>query len=164
MQEADIDAVIGLQMACYSGEFHEPKSSFAAKLRAAPDSCWVAAGPEGLLAYLVCLPIEGDALPALHAPQWHKAHHPDWLYVHDLAIHPQARGTGLASAMLQLAAAAARSQKLATMGLIAVQGSVPFWRRHRFEPATTPIAPGMVSKLASFGEGAVFMLRHSIDS
>lgn len=164
MQEADLDAVIGLQMACYDREFHEPKSSFASKLFAAPDSCWVAAGPQGLLAYLVCLPIEGDGLPALHAPQWRKPLHPDWLYVHDLAIHPQARGTGLASAMLQQATALARDQHLATMGLIAVQGSVPFWHRHGFEPARTPIAQGMAAKLASFGEGAVFMLRHSIDS
>ncbi|MBI2731813.1 MAG: GNAT family N-acetyltransferase [Aquabacterium sp.] len=164
MQEDDLDAVIELQKVCYSAEFHEPKSSFASKLRAAPDSCWVAAGPDRLLAYLVCLPIEGDALPALHAPDWCKPHQPDWLYLHDLAIHPDARGTGLARAMLHQATTAAHSQGLSTMGLIAVQGSVPFWSRHGFAPATAPVAQLMAKKLDSFGEDAVFMLRQGIAS
>lgn len=164
MQEADLDSVIGLQTVCYRSEFHESKSSFASKLFAAPDSCWVAPGPTGLLAYLARLPIEWGALPSLHSLQWHRPHRPDWLFIHDLAIHPQARGTGLASAMLQQATAAARIQNLSTMSLIAVQGWVPFWRRHGFEPATAPTVQGLAAKLASFGEGAVFMLRHSIDS
>lgn len=161
MLEGDLDAVISLQTTCYGAEFHEPKASFASKLRSAPESCWVMPGPSGLLAYLVCLPIKGDQLPALHSPDWHSAPDPDWLYLHDLAIHPDARGAGLAKLMLLRATELARTRGLASMGLIAVQGSVPFWRRHGFEPAVGQISE---AKLASFGEGATFMLRRNITS
>lgn len=162
MLEGDLDAVIHLQSTCYSSEFHEPKAAFASKLMAAPDSCWVMPGPRGLLAYLVCLPIEGDQLPALHAPDWRKPCNPDWLYLHDLAIHPDARGMGLANSMLFRANELAQTRKLASMGLIAVQDSVPFWRRHGFEPVTGAAAQISVDKLASFGKEATFMLRRTI--
>lgn len=162
MLEGDLDAVIRLQSTCYSREFHEPKVAFASKLKAAPDSCWVIHGPDGLLAYLVCLPIEGDQLPALHAPDWRKPANPDWLYLHDLAIHPDARGMGLASLMLSRATELAQTRKLASMGLIAVQDSVPFWRRYGFEPVTCATIHISEEKLASFGKEATFMLRRSI--
>lgn len=162
MQEGDLDAVIRLQSTCYSNEFHEPKAAFASKLKAAPDSCWVMHGPGGLQAYLVCLPIAGSQLPALHAPDWHKPANPDWLYLHDLAIHPDARGMGLASLMLSKANELAESRRLASMGLIAVQDSVPFWRRYGFEPVTGAAAQISEGKLASFGKEATFMLRRTI--
>lgn len=161
MQEEDLDAVIHLQSTCYSREFHEPKAAFASKLAAA-DSCWVVQGPCGLLAYLVCLPIEGDQLPALHAPDWRQSDNPDWLYLHDLAIHPDARGGGVAQAMLLRANDLAKSRKLATVGLIAVQDSAPFWRRHGFEPASGAASQISAAKLASFGKDATFMLRRNI--
>lgn len=164
MLEGDLDAVISLQTTCYGLEFNEPKASFASKLLAAPESCWVMPGPSGLLAYLVCLPIEGDRLPALHSPDWTRPADPNWLYLHDLAIHPDARGTGLASLMLQRATELAQALALASMGLVAVQGSVPFWRRHGFEPVGGSANQISEAKLASFGDGATFMLRRTITS
>lgn len=164
MLEGDLDAVISLQTTCYGPEFHEPKASFASKLLAAPDSCWVLQGPSGLLAYLVCLPIERDRLPALHSPDWRSSPAPDWLYLHDLAIHPDARGAGLAKLMLLRATELAQTLGLPSMGLIAVQGSVPFWGRHGFEPILDKGSQISEAKLASFGEGATFMLRRTITS
>lgn len=164
MLKGDLDAVISLQTTCYGPGFHEPKASFASKLQAAPESCWVMPGPSGLRAYLVCLPIEGDRLPALHSPDWRRPPAPDWLYLHDLAIHPDARGGGLAKLMLQRATELAQTLGLTSMGLIAVQGSVPFWRRHGFEPVAGKASQISEAKLASFGEGATFMLRRTIGS
>lgn len=164
MLEGDLDAVIKLQTTCYGLEFHEPKASFASKLLAAPESCWVVPGPSGLLAYLVCLPIDGDRLPVLHSPDWIRSDNPDWLYLHDLAIHPDARGAGLAGLMLQKATELAQAHGLRAMGLIAVQGSVPFWRRHGFEPVVGTAHQISEAKLASFGDGATFMLRRTTTS
>lgn len=158
MREHDLPAVISLQSQCYRPEFHEPEAAFASKLRAAPESCWVQEGPEGLQAYMVCLPMEGGTLPALHAPDWHRPPNPDWLYLHDLAIHPAMRAQGLAGLMVGRANELALQQKMAFVGLIAVQGSQPFWARHGFDSGAKAswVPP---EKLASFGEGATFMLR-----
>lgn len=159
MREHDLDAVLNLQSACYGSEFREPKNAFAAKLRGAPESCWVCDVPEGLLAYLVCLPVKGAQLPALHAPLWHTSANPEWLYLHDLAIHPSARGQGVATRMLKGAHEFALRQNLAWVGLIAVQGSVPFWRQHGFECEEHGAPRVSADKLATFGQGATFMLR-----
>lgn len=159
MQTSDLDAVISLQSTCYAPQFHEPKQAFAAKLNAAPASAWVIDGPSDLWAYLVCLPIDGDELPALHATEWHPPPHPQWLYLHDLAIHPDARGAGLAGVLLSKAHELAFSQGWLAVGLIAVQDSVAFWRKQGFEPAELPSPLIRAEKLASFGKEATFMLR-----
>lgn len=159
MHTSDLDAVISLQSTCYAHQFREPKQAFAAKLNAVPASAWVVDGPSGLWAYLVCLPIEGDQLPALHATEWHTPPSPQWLYLHDLAIHPDARGAGLAGVLLSKAHELAFSQGWQALGLIAVQDSHAFWRKQGFEPAELPSPLIHADKLASFGKEATFMLR-----
>ena len=159
MQTNDLDAVIALQSTCYATPFHEPKQAFAAKLNAVPASAWVVDGPSGLWAYLVCLPIAGDQLPALHATEWHPPPSPQWLYLHDLAIHPDARGAGLAGVLLSKADELAFSQGWQALGLIAVQDSLAFWRKQGFAPTELPSPLIHADKLASFGKEATFMLR-----
>lgn len=159
MRQDDLDAVISLQSTCYSAQFHEPRQAFAAKLHASPACAWVLDGPNGLLAYLVCLPIEGDQLPALHATECYPSPTPQWLYLHDLAIHPDARGQGLADLMLDQARALALREAWEALGLIAVQDSVNFWRRQGFETVAMPSRYIATDKLLSFGKEATFMLQ-----
>lgn len=158
MTRADLAAVIAIQHQCYTGAFHEPISAFEAKLSASPDSCWVGVNQGRIDAYLVCLPVAHDQVPALHAPHFERPAAPDWLYVHDLAVGPQGRGTGLAGALLAQALAWASSVGLQSAGLIAVQDAAAFWSRHGFQLAETdPRVPP--AKLASFGADARFMTR-----
>lgn len=158
MQASDLDAVLDLQQRCYAPAFHEPREAFASKLLASPRSCWVMPGPSGLHAYLVSLPIEGDQLPKLHAGAWHHPAHPDWLYVHDMAVAPAARGSGASGLLMQQAYAFARALILPDIGLIAVQDSSPYWARQGFVlvNSSARLTP---DKLASFGTHAVFMQR-----
>lgn len=158
MAPGDLAAVLSLQQQCYAHAFHEPHASFAAKLEASPQSCWVARGATGLLAYLVCLPVEGNGLPALHAGHWRRPDHPDWLYLHDLAIAPEARGSGISRALVGQACAWARAMSLPHLGLIAVQGSEPYWRKLGFA-AIWPTPRVNADKLASFGPNAQYMQR-----
>ncbi len=158
MQAHDLPAVLALQARCYAPEFHEPHDAFASKLQASPRSCWVLAGRDGLLAYLVSLPIEGDQLPKLHARTCPYPARPDWLYVHDMAVAPEARGSGASTLLLGEAFGLARSLALPQAGLIAVQGSLPYWVKQGFRPV---VADSRVErdKLASFGADARFMVR-----
>lgn len=158
MQAHDLPAVLALQARCYAPEFHEPHDAFASKLRASPNSCWVVSDDDGLQAYLVCLPIEGDALPRLHASTWQHPAQPDWLYLHDMAVAIESRGGGASKLLLAEAFAFARALALPRAGLIAVQGTAPYWVKQGFSlvAAGNQVAP---DKLASFGEDARFMQR-----
>jgi len=158
MVAADLPAVLDLQSRCYVAAFHEPLQAFESKQLAAPAHCWVLPAPDAshLLAYLVCLPVAQGQWPALHATQWVKPSHADWLYVHDMAVAPQARGTGAARRLLACAGEAARQSGLTAMALVAVQDSVAFWSKLGFQEATAAVDPG---KLVSYGHTACFMLQ-----
>lgn len=78
--------------------------------------------------------------------------HPDTYYIHDVAILPQARGAGHAARLLPLLLARAAAERLPTLSLVAVSGSVPFWARHGFT-LQTPIL------LAGYGPEARLMVR-----
>jgi GNAT superfamily N-acetyltransferase len=160
MVPGDIEQVMAIQHACYASAFHEPAQAFTSKLRASPLSCWVLSISAQVRGYLVCLPIEGDQLPPLHAKQWSAPARANWLYLHDMAIAPDARGAGAARQLLDLAIDFARSHQLADIGLIAVQDSQPYWSKRGFVPAL-PGERVSSTKLATFGPHALFMQRQT---
>jgi ribosomal protein S18 acetylase RimI-like enzyme len=97
MDVSDLERVLQIQKACYDAAFHEPRSAFLSKLVASPHTCWVARLSTQTDAYLVCLPIDQDNMPTLHASAWRPAVQPTLLYLHDLAIDPALRGPGFAT-------------------------------------------------------------------
>lgn len=164
MTPADLDAVLALQQRCYGVGFLERREAFAAKLAATEglDCCWMACRPAAdggePLAYAVSLPVCDATLPVLDAPRCERSASPTLLYVHDMAVAPQARSLGLAARLLSRLGERARALGLARLGLVAVQGSVPYWQRQGFaEPAE--LSTGLSAKLASFGAEARFLVR-----
>lgn len=161
MTPVDLDAVLALQQRCYGVDFLERREAFAAKL-AVTDGlgcCWLARRDDGEpLAYAVSLPVCEATLPALDAPHCERPASPTLLYLHDMAVAPEARSLGLASRLLARLADSARVLGLTQMALVAVQGSVPYWQRQGFaEPAA--LAPPLQAKLASFGADARFLVQ-----
>ncbi|HEY0956088.1 MAG TPA: GNAT family N-acetyltransferase [Roseateles sp.] len=160
MTPADLDAVLALQKRCYGVGFLERREAFAAKL-AVTDGlgcCWLARRDDDgePLAYAVSLPVCEATLPALDAPHCERPASPTLLYLHDMAVAPEARSLGLAARLLARLADSARTLGLREMGLVAVQGSVPYWQRQGFaEPAA--LSDAVRSKLASFGADARFL-------
>lgn len=162
MTLTDLPGVLAVQQRCYAPAFHEPAVAFASKLSGSPGTCWVATRAPGtsveadVQAYLVCLPVDADSLPALHAPRWHPPASAQALYLHDLAVSPAAQGQALAPRLVAQAREQAREMGLSQMVLVAVQGSEGFWQRQGF--AERPLPEGTpADKLASFGAGARFM-------
>lgn len=153
---ADLRGVLALQAACYGEGYLEPLAAFAAKLAASPRTCWLAERAGLPLAYLFALPVDEASFPALHATACQAPAQPRWLYLHDMAVSPEARGAGLATTLLGLARTEALRQGLGELALIAVQGSVPYWARQGFA-LTEPPTEALRLKLASFGEDARFM-------
>ena len=160
MTPADLDAVLALQQRCYGVSFLEGREAFAAKLAvtAGLDCCWMARRAAEPLAYAVSLPVCEATLPALDAPHCERSAAPTLLYLHDMAVSPQARSLGLAGLLLAQLQQRAQALGLAHLGLVAVQGSVPYWQRQGFaEPAG--LSPKLAAKLASFGPEARFLCR-----
>jgi ribosomal protein S18 acetylase RimI-like enzyme len=160
LRAADVEAVLALQAQCYAAHFLESAQAFVAKLEAAAPHacCWMAWRGAEPLAYLVSLPVCADSLPALDAPLVSLPAVPRLLYLHDLAVAPAARSLGLGGRLLARVLESAGALGLARLGLVAVQGSVPYWQRQGFaEPAA--LAPALAEKLASFGAEARWMER-----
>ncbi len=156
----DLAAVHRLQALCYPPGYQEPAAAFAAKLQASPRSLWGADHPVlagDLMAYLICLPVCGLRWPGLHATTQPPAQGADALYVHDLSLHPDGRGQGLAQALVRHATAWARGQGLQRLLLMAVQGSQPYWRQQGFTPIPPAVLTQHGAELGSFGEQATAM-------
>lgn len=155
MQPSDLTAVLAVQALCYHGDLPESAASLGAKLSAAPDSCFVALQQGELRGYLFSLPWRLGSLPAHDAPACVLPVDADCCYLHDLAVHPEARGSGAAAALL--ARFLARAQALEQACLVAVQDSSAYWARQGFAVVTE--AALRPASLASYGEAAVYMRR-----
>jgi len=160
MAPADLPAVLALQAQCYGPEFLESAQAFEAKLRAAAalGTCWLASRAGQPLAYAVSLPLCPETLPALDAPQCALPAEPQLLYLHDMAVAPAGRAMGVARRLLALLEARAQALGLGRMGLVAVQGSLPYWQRHGFAPLQQ-LPAALQRKLASFGQQARYLER-----
>lgn len=160
LRAADVQAVLDLQSQCYEARFLESAAAFEAKLRAAEPwhSCWMAWQGGVPLAYLVALPADLESLPALDAPSVELPAAPSLLYLHDLAVAPAGRSLGLGRRLVQQIERRAADLGLARLGLVAVQGSVPYWQRQGFA-ARAALPAALARKLSSFGAEARFMER-----
>ena len=81
---------------------------------------------------------------------------PGTYYLHDIALLPGVRGLGYGDAIVRWLIREAKDAGLATMSLVAVNGTVPFWTRHGFSELRTAEVERV---LASYGAEAAFMVR-----
>jgi ribosomal protein S18 acetylase RimI-like enzyme len=155
-RRSDLDAILRIQARCYTAIVPESPGSMGAKLTAAPDSCFVAGRADGTpIAYLLALPWRFDDPPHLNAQACQVPADPDTLYLHDLAVAPEARGSGAADALVGAFMAALAASRLGRASLIAIQGSAGWWARHGFEPVAA--TPALSKRLAGYGPDARYM-------
>ena len=154
MTAADLPAVGAL-----AGRIHpaypEDDAVFAERLRLYPDGCRVLVHGDDIAAYVVSHSWHGEP-PALNTLLGVLPAMPSTFYIHDLALAPDARGTGAASEIVSWLAAHAREIGTPSLSLIAVNSSADFWRRHGFEARRDP---ALDRKLRSYGVEAQFMTR-----
>ena len=153
MAEADLDAVLAVQAACYPPAMQEAADVVRGRLCASADTVLVARDADGICAYLFAYPSRlgkvtplggGFALPL----------EPDTLYLHDLAVAPRAAGQGLARRLVARLLSHAAVRGLAHSALVSVQDSRRFW-----ESAGYARAPGDADALATYPPDALYMAR-----
>lgn len=155
MRAADLPAVMAIQAQAYPPAMNEAESVFAQRLQVSPDYCWVAEDRKGLAGYLFCYRSQHGKITALGAG-FTPSETGDCLYLHDLAIARQARGSGVAGQLIKQALAAGQSMKLRHAALVSVQGAQPFWAKHGFRPAAVD-DPKQAKNLSSYPPPASYM-------
>jgi ribosomal protein S18 acetylase RimI-like enzyme len=154
MKAADLAAVLSIQSCCYDESKLESGQSFRAKLEVSPATCFIALVAETPAGYLVAVPAEAGNPPLLNCSNYSIPSSANALYLHDLAVHPEARGIGIADALIDAYFQTLKQSKFQIACLTAVNNSSKFWERYGFR--VYPI-DARAEKISTYGTGAQYM-------
>lgn len=151
---SDLDGMLAVQARVHT-LVQERREVFADKLSLFPEGCLVLADADGRCqGYGLTHPwLLGEA-PPLDALLDGVPEGADCLFIHDVALLPEARGQGAARAYVDHVARAARRRARPALALVSVYGTVPVWTRCGF---TVTDAPGLAATLAGYGPTARYM-------
>jgi GNAT superfamily N-acetyltransferase len=162
MAPSDLDAVMAVAAVVHAG-FFERREVFAERLALYPQGCWMAQEEGGAVGgYAVMHPARLGLPPALDSLLLQIDPAADCLYLHDVALLPQARGAGLGRALMQLLSGLMRGERRAYAALVAVHGSAPYWRACGFD-AFAGASAALREKLASYDAQAIYMVKPQQD-
>ena len=132
ISEKSWDGILKIQEEAYTELPPEDVSILKSKWLASPDTCFIYSNNENkILAYLLSHPWGSDSPPKLNekAPVNYDTSN---LYLHDLALSNEARGRGIAKALVENLINNAKAQGFTKILLVAVQGSSSFWGKYGF--------------------------------
>lgn len=153
---SDLDGMLAVQARVHT-LLQERREVFADKLRLFGEGCLVLADADGrCLGYGLSHPWRLGGAPPLDALIGSPPAGADCLFIHDVALLPDARGGGAGRAYVGHAERAARRHGLAALALVSVYGTVPIWGRCGFTPDD---APGTAPTLVAYGDTARYMVR-----
>ncbi len=155
MTAADLPAVLAVAGVVHPA-YPEDEAVFVERLRLFPDGCLVLAGPDGLLGYVVSHPWRLGQPPALNSLLGGIPIDATSYYIHDLALRPEARGSGAAGRIIDRLVALARGESLASISLVAVNASLGFWEHHGFRVVHDA---ALAEKLGSYDDAACYLGR-----
>lgn len=137
MIETDLPAVNTIAAEVHPAFFERPEV-LAEKLALYPAGCFVLERGSGPSGYLLSHPWPAKSFPPLDELVGSLPVESDSYYIHDLALRQQARGVGAAIEVLDQLRRSVQEAQFASMHLVAVNSSQPFWRRHGFSPMDLP--------------------------
>ena len=156
MTPDDLDGVVQVARIAFPDHF-EDRACFENRLALYPRGCFVLTEAEGpARGYLIAYPWKADSAPPLNTVIEGLPGEPALIYLHDLALHPEARGGGVTGAIVERLAEQAAEDGWPAVALVAVNDAVGFWSRHGFVEHP---AEAMTAKLASYGADARYMVR-----
>ncbi|MFT4275395.1 MAG: GNAT family N-acetyltransferase [Rhodopseudomonas sp.] len=154
MTPADLAAVNAIAAVVHAA-YPEDATVFAERLALHPGGCFVLDTAHGLGGYLISHPWHLSQPPALNALLGSVPQPASTYYLHDVALLPEARGGGAASAVIrELVRHAAGIADNIT--LVALSGTVQFWQRQGFARLADP---ALDAKLKSYDAEACYMQR-----
>lgn len=155
MRPEDLPAVLEIAARVHPG-FPEREEVFAERLRLSPEGCLLLVPGRLALGYAISHPWRAFQPPPLDSLLGALPASPATWYVHDVALLPGTRGSGMGAEAVCRLAETAKKKGLASLSLVAVGGSAPFWQRQGFGAVERE---DLAAKLASYGSDARFMVR-----
>jgi GNAT superfamily N-acetyltransferase len=155
LDEADIDAVAAIAARLHPS-LPERTAVLAEKRRLFPAGCCKLLVGGRMCGYALTHPWRLAEPPALDAFLSTLPAAPDCLFLHDIAVLPDARGQGAAGRFLTHAEAVATRLQIPTLALIAAYGTARLWRRFGFAAVEGNEIAG---KLAAYGAAARYLAR-----
>ena len=150
----DLDRLNAVAQGIHPGLPERP-AVFAEKIGLFPEGCRKFLWQGQMLGYGIAHPWQRDAIPPLDAFLRTLPSNPDCLYLHDVALAPEARGKGGLQRYMDYIKGVARVQGLASLALVSVYGTAGMWSRFGFaESDSEPLH----DKLMSYGNGARYMI------
>jgi len=126
------DGILTVQEEAYTELPPEDLNILKSKWLLSPNTCSIFSSNENnIQAYLLSHPWGSDSPPKLNeeAPANNSTSN---LYLHDLALSNEARGRGIAKALVENLISNAKTQGFTKIQLVAVQGSSSFWAKYGF--------------------------------
>lgn len=156
MEAGDMDAVSAVSDTVH-GQYTEPQAVYAERRDLYPAGCFVWDAGEGVAGYLIVHPWRHEAPPPLGAMIDAIPDDADCLYLHDLALLPILRGTGIGAVATGMALELAVTAGFDDVVLLAVGGADSFWASRGFTPV--PDARLAAKLHAAYGPDVVYMHR-----
>lgn len=132
IRSEDWSAIERIQAESYPREVLESVEALQSHWRVSCDTCIVAESEGQVVGYLLAHPWPMRMIPPLNKVYSVLPDDSDSLFIHDLALSPVARKSGLAQDLVRSVLQAGAQLRLTTASLIAVQGSEGFWKRFGF--------------------------------
>lgn len=151
----DLVSVSEIQLVVHEA-FPEDDDVLADRLELSPEGCFMLEVGGVAQGYVLSHPWVRRAPPSLNSMLGEIPAAADTWYIHDLALLPETRGSGVGGNVVPLLAGIARSEGYRSMSLVSVNGSRGFWERQGF---SARMDERLAAKLASYGEDAVYMER-----
>ena len=121
-----------------------------------PEGCLVLESGDAIYGYTLVHPAEFEMPPALNKLIGRAPRATDTLHIHDVALAPEARGTGAAQKALKIIEDTAKSNAYRQISIVAVNGTEPFWQKQGFKHHRSE---KLDKKLASYDGTSSYMLR-----
>ncbi len=153
----DLPAIVAIADRVHP-DFPEDEPVIAERLELHPQGTFLLQRDGRPAGYAISHPWKSGTVPALNQPLGALPRDPDILYLHDVALLPEARGSGAGRWIVEHLAAHAHPWP--AIHLVAVNGSIPIWERLGF---VVEEAPHLADKLRSYEPAARLMVRRLED-
>lgn len=159
MTERDLDGVVAVARVAFPDHF-EDRDCFAERLALYPLGCRVLADDrDRVVGYGIAYPWVAGSMPPLNARIGALPDAATLIYLHDLALSPNARGSGATGGFVAWLVDHARDAGWPRIALVAVNDAAPFWARQGFAEIDSP---ELRAKLATYGGDARYMVREFV--
>jgi ribosomal protein S18 acetylase RimI-like enzyme len=159
MEKHHLSDVIKVQKATFTEDLCEALDVFQNRIERFGQYYKVAIIDDSVVGYMICFPWTLGDTPINNEKFPENIPQPNCFYIHDITLLPQARGTGLAKAMIEESYKMARELGFSQVELVSVSQSGNYWDKVGFEAYADITEKKRASILKVYGEGARLMIK-----